>query len=202
MIRKMLYVLCASVIFSFGLVGYAVISNQKQEFKNEIDRTDMKESRIEVGELKTEYIRSDYENKNFILTPTNIDYDSIQKFYTASNSHLVANYTIDDNEINLELTFKADGSFFLYHGLKEKIAYEGEYKLIGNTIYARINKIYNSNECYVKSNTIYEFDILRKNGRKVIDLMIGDTNFKEANKKALTETNTLYKNREKINICG
>ena len=162
----------------------------------------MKESRIEVNDNNLESGLVKDGITSFILIPSNVNYDSIDKFYTASNSYLVSEYTVDGKTIKLELTFKADGSFFLYHGLDEKLAYEGEYKLVNKTIYAKVTKIYNSNECYVRSNKIYEFDIIEKNGRKVIDLMIGNTSFKEINKKLLTETNTFYKDRENINVCG
>ena len=200
MIQKMFYALVASMVLSFIWIGFVIYNADKTEYKNEIERINMKESR-EENESKFDYNELSDTNDGFLLMPSNVKYDSIKKFYTASNSHLIASYNFNNKQIRIELTFKADGSWFLYHGLENEIAYEGEYKLVDKTIYAKVNKVYKSNECYNNSYGIYEFNIITKNGRKVTNLMIGNTEFIEINKKLLTDTNTKFNNRNKIQTC-
>ncbi len=201
MIKKMFVALFASIVLSILWLGFIILTNQKTEFKSEIDRQNMKESRIEYNENKfsDEQISNSY--NGFSLIPSSIKYDLITKFYTASNSQLIASYNINNKQIRLELTFKADGYWFLYHGGENEIAYEGEYKLVDKTIYAKVNRIYKSNKCYEDTSLISEFDIIEKNGRKVTNLMINDIEFIEINKKLLTETNEKFAKKSEIGKC-
>ena len=201
MIQKMFYALVASIALSFIWIGFIIYNAGKTEYKNEIERINVKESRTEENEEIFNYNELTDSNDGFILTPNNIKYDSIKKFYTASNSHLISKYNLDGEQIEIELSFKADGSWFLYYGSDNEIAYEGEYKLINKTIYAKVNKIYKSNQCYDKTYGIYEFNIITKNGKKVTNLMIGNNEFIEINKKLLTKTNTKFNNKDKIKLC-
>ena len=130
MVRKVFYVLVIVIVLCFSWLGLAIITNQKTVVKSEIDRTNIKENRIEYNEEKFDenQIKDSYDG--FSIIPSSVKYDLINRFYTASNSYLIASYNVNNKQIELELTFKADGTFFLYHGLDEAIAYEGEYKLI------------------------------------------------------------------------
>lgn len=203
MIQKMFYVLVASIVLSFLWMGFVVYTNQKVEYKSEIDRENIKENRTETSEEKFMKNQISDTKEGLLLIPSNVKYDSIKKFYTASNSHLIATYKDNVNkEIKIEITMLADGTFFLYHGSKNEVAYEGEYKLVDKTIFAKVTKVYSSNKCYDRvGSLIYEFNIISKNGRKVIDMVIGDTEFKEINKKLLENTNNKFKNRNKIQPC-
>lgn len=190
--------LCVVLLCSIGL-GFIVYGNTNTEYKSEIDKKNLKESRTEDDFIENDDVS--YKQNGLVLIPSKVNYDSIENFYTASNSHLISTYNIDKTQIKLELVFKADGYFFLYHGLNNSIAYEGEYKLIDKTIYAKVNRIYESNKCYKYANGLYEFDILKKNGRKVIDLTINGLEFKEINKKLLT-INDIYKYKDNIKLCN
>ena len=203
MIQKMFYVLVASIVLSFLWMGFVVYANQKVEYTNEIDRESIKENRVETSESKFIDNQISDAKEGLLLIPSNVKYDSIKKYYAASNSHLIATYKDNVNkEVRIELTMLADGTFFLYHGSKDDVAYEGEYKLVDKKIFAKVNKIYSSNKCYNSvRNLVYEFDIITKNGRKVIDMTIADTEFVEINKKLLTDTNTKFKNRNRISPC-
>lgn len=201
MIQKMFYALVISIALSFIWIGFIIYNAGKTEYKNEIERINVKESRTEENEEQFDYTQISDSIEGFILTPSNIKYSSIKKHYTASNSHLVATYDYNGKKIRLELTFKADGTWFLYNGLDDEIAYEGEYKLVNKTIYAKINKTYKSNKCYENAYGVFEFNIITKNGRKITNLMIGETEFNEINKKQLTVTNTKFSNKEKIKAC-
>ena len=183
MIKKMLIALFASIILSFGWLAFIILTNQKTVYKNEIDRANMKESRIEYNENNFEEDQISNSYNGFSLVPSSIKYDLITKYYTASNSYLIASYNINNKQIRLELTFKADGYWFLYHGVENEIAYEGEYKLVDQKIYAKVNKIYKSNQCFEDTSLITEFDIIEKNGRKVINLMSKDFKNNKINKK-------------------
>ena len=199
MVKNMFYVLVAVIVISFSWITITVLTNETVEYKNKIDRTNMKESRLEDNELLFDEVKDSYDG--FSIIPSKVNYNSIEKFYTASNSYLVASYNINNKQIKLELTFKADGKFFLYHGTEEEIAYEGEYKLVDKKIYARINKVYKSNQCYTNTTLITEFDIVEKNGRKVTNLLSGDIEFIEIQKKHLTDTNKKFNKRNQIGAC-
>ena len=194
MVKNMFYVLVIVIVLSFAWITFTILTNETVEYKSEINRTNIKENRLEDNELIFDDVENSYDG--FSIIPSNVKYDSINKFYTASNSYLVASYNINNKQIRLELIFKADGKFFLYHGTEEEIAYEGEYKLIDKKIYAKINKIYKANQCYESTTLITEFNIVEKNGRKVINLLIGDIEFIEIHKKYIKSTEKYSKRNE------
>ena len=168
-------------------LSFIIYGNKNTAFKGEIDKKNLNESRLDINE------------NEFVLKNENINYDEITKYYAASNSYLTNDYTNDLDNIKLELTFKADNTFFLYNS-SNNLGYQGNYKLVDNYIYAKVNKIY-KDECYIKDNDTYIFNIISKNGRKVIDLMIDNIELKEIDKKLLTITNEKYSNKDNMKEC-
>ena len=168
-------------------LSFIIYGNKNTAFKGEIDKKNLNESRLDIKE------------NEFVLRNTNINYNEITKYYTASNSYLINDYT-NNLDIKLELTLKADNTFFLYNSSND-LGYQGNYKLVDNYIYAKVEKVYN-NECYIKDNDTYVFNIISKNGRKVIDLMIDNIELKEIDKKLLTITNEKYSNKDNLKECN
>lgn len=187
-------------LFSLFLLCLGIFLFTKQEtiYESKANKIQMNESRKEIS---NEEISNDEETNYFKLIETNIEYDKINFYYPASNSFLSATYLKDGKEVKLELTIKADESFFLYQKDEYDKAYEGTYKIKDDTLYFKLEKIYNSNICYNKITNIYKFDIIKRNGRKIIEIESNNFKLNEVNKKELTITNSNYSNKEIINKC-
>lgn len=176
-----------AILLCILALSFIIYGNKNTSFKGEIDKKSLNESRL------------DSQENEFVLKNKNINYNDITKYYAASNSYLMTDYDSDLENLRIELTFKADNTFFLYNS-SNSLAYQGNYKLVDNYIYAKVEKIY-KDECYIKDNDTYIFNIISKNGRKVIDLMIDNIELKEIDKKLLTITNEKYNNKDNMKEC-
>ena len=210
MIQKMFYVLVASIVLSFLWMGFVVYTNQKVEYKSEIDRENIKENRTETSEEKFMKNQISDTKEGLLLIPSNVKYDSIKKFYTASNSHLIATYKDNVNkEIKIEITMLADGTFFLYHGSKNEVAYEGEYKLVDKTTIDEFKKTHKEEIEFYKAiqNLFYnQWHKLKKyandNGIKIIGDIPIYSAYDSAEVWAMPKNFYLDENKLPIDVAG